>query len=94
MVRRSPSCPAIRARRTRRLSSISPARSWLSRRRAEIGVEFVTQGAPPDIARCISGQIVGAYSIEDLYSADAAQFQTQEFFDQVRRFAETCDAQG
>lgn len=62
--------------------------------RAEIGVEFVTQGAPPDIARCISGQIVGEYSIEDLYSADAAQFQTQEFFDQVRRFAETCDAQG
>jgi hypothetical protein len=62
--------------------------------RAEIGVEFLMQGAPPDIARCISGKIVGEYAIEDLYSADPAQFQTQEFFDQVRRFAETCDAQG
>ena len=47
--------------------------------RAEIGVEFMTQGAPPEIARCISGKIVGEYSIEDLYSADPAQFQTQEF---------------
>ena len=54
----------------------------------------MTQGAPPDVARCISGKIVGAYSIEDLYSADPAQFQTQEFFDQVRGFAETCDARG
>jgi hypothetical protein len=62
--------------------------------RAEIGVEFMTQGAPPDVARCISGMIVGEYSIEDLYSADPAQFQTQEFFDQVRGFAETCDAEG
>ncbi|RPI11833.1 MAG: hypothetical protein EHM63_00965 [Actinobacteria bacterium] len=62
--------------------------------RAEIGVEFMTQGAPPGVARCISGKIVGAYSVEDLYSADPAQFQTQEFFDQVRGFAETCDAEG
>ena len=54
----------------------------------------MTQGAPADIARCISGKIVGEYSIEDLYSADPAQFQTQEFFDQVRGFAETCDAEG
>jgi hypothetical protein len=62
--------------------------------RADIGVEFLGEGAPPEIARCLSGKIVGAYSIEDLYSDDLAQFQTQEFFDQVRAFAETCDAEG
>jgi hypothetical protein len=62
--------------------------------RADIGVEFLGEGAPPDMARCLSGKIVGAYPIEDLYSDDLAQFETQEFFDQVRGFAETCDAEG
>jgi hypothetical protein len=62
--------------------------------RADIGVQFMGEGAPPEIARCLSGKIVGAYSVEDLYSDDLAQFQTQEFFDQVRAFAETCDAEG
>jgi hypothetical protein len=62
--------------------------------RADIGVQLLTEGAPPDLARCLSAKIVDAYSIEELYSDDLAQFETQEFFDQVRQFAETCDAGG
>ncbi len=58
--------------------------------RAEIGIECVHGGAPPEVARCVAGKITDDYSVDELNTADTAQFETPEFIDQVRGYATEC----
>ena len=58
--------------------------------RTEIALDVIHDGADPGVARCLSGRIVQEYSVDDLIAADPAQFQTDEFFQQVSGFAQEC----
>ncbi len=47
-------------------------------------------GATPEAARCLAGKIIDEYSVDELTTADPAQFQTPEFVAQVQGFAQAC----
>jgi hypothetical protein len=58
--------------------------------RNEIALDVVHEGADPDLARCLAGRIVDEYQVDELIAADPAQFQTEQFFQQVQGFAQQC----
>jgi hypothetical protein len=58
--------------------------------RAEISTELIKSGAPQPVARCVSGKIIGAYSIDQLKSDDQSQFQSQAYIKQVQGFVVSC----
>ena len=58
--------------------------------RTEIALGVIRDGADPDVARCLAGRIVDEYSVDELIAADPAQFQSDEFFQQVSGFAQEC----
>ncbi len=58
--------------------------------RTEIALEVVRGGGAPDLARCLSAQIVDEFTVEELIAADPARFQSDDFFQHVEAFAQKC----